>query len=366
MTPAPPDNGWSTSPVTVSFTCADGLSRLASCPADLVVSTDGAYPVDATVTDQAGNVQTIILIVNLDRGPPTWNISASGTDASGRRWLEVTIDDAASGLASVTMAALANAELDIPVFASGAQPRSSSGSPSSTARRRQWRSSCLGDVAGWVVSTTMITFPPATTAVSWDELNERVTVVEATIDGTLWAASQGTAVHVAGVVVHAYSDTGFTVRAVTDQFGGFSLGVSRAFWTVWADPLPNFQAPNVGVDTTSGSIDIGLVYDEWQAYVTGFTLFFGRVADPRRRRLERVRAGHERRGRRLPHRRRDQRRGRQQLHAFGPRPARLLSPAGSRTRTCPAARGTASSSTRRSRRPRISSTTRCRFSSPAA
>src|SRR5262249_36550510 len=52
--------GWFTSDVTVHFACADTLSGVASCPADQVLSTEGAsVPYSGTATDVAGNSLTV-------------------------------------------------------------------------------------------------------------------------------------------------------------------------------------------------------------------------------------------------------------------------------------------------------------------
>ncbi|MCU1584944.1 MAG: hypothetical protein JWM49_1500, partial [Microbacteriaceae bacterium] len=49
-------NGWYVGPVTVHFTCADTLSGLAtSCPANVILTANGANSASATVTDNAGN-----------------------------------------------------------------------------------------------------------------------------------------------------------------------------------------------------------------------------------------------------------------------------------------------------------------------
>lgn len=48
--------GWYAQPVTVRFTCTDALSGIATCPGDLVVSTEGAgQSASGTATDVAGN-----------------------------------------------------------------------------------------------------------------------------------------------------------------------------------------------------------------------------------------------------------------------------------------------------------------------
>jgi hypothetical protein len=68
-------NGWYTSPVTVSFDCADGgsvASGIATCTPDVVLSTDGAGQVAAgRAVDSAGNsATTSVTDVAIDSTPP--------------------------------------------------------------------------------------------------------------------------------------------------------------------------------------------------------------------------------------------------------------------------------------------------------
>jgi hypothetical protein len=99
--PAPNGAGWYSAPqVTVTFTCADTGSGVASCPAPVVVTAEGrAQPVSGTVTDNAGNTATATLDINLDRTPPTIGAepSKSGWTASDVV-VSFTCSDALSGI----------------------------------------------------------------------------------------------------------------------------------------------------------------------------------------------------------------------------------------------------------------------------
>ena len=76
--PAPNAAGWNNTAVTVTFTCTG--SRLAVCPAPVVVSTDGAgQQVTGTATDTAGNTATATVTVSIDTTAPT--ITATVTPA---------------------------------------------------------------------------------------------------------------------------------------------------------------------------------------------------------------------------------------------------------------------------------------------
>ena len=76
---APPANasGWHASNPTVSFTCSDIGSAVASCTSPFTVSTEGAgQVVTGTVTDLAGNTATVSETINLDKNLPVLSISS--------------------------------------------------------------------------------------------------------------------------------------------------------------------------------------------------------------------------------------------------------------------------------------------------
>jgi hypothetical protein len=77
--------GWYTSAPSIHYTCADALSGIASCPADITVSGDGAnQAVTATAIDNAGNTATATATVsglNVDTAPPLVSI-AGAVDAA--------------------------------------------------------------------------------------------------------------------------------------------------------------------------------------------------------------------------------------------------------------------------------------------
>jgi hypothetical protein len=71
--PGPLANTWNTTPVTVTFTCADSLSGVATCPTPQTISTDGFHQaVTGTATDVAGNVSALAQVaLNIDQTPPS-------------------------------------------------------------------------------------------------------------------------------------------------------------------------------------------------------------------------------------------------------------------------------------------------------
>jgi hypothetical protein len=104
--PAPNSNGWNNSDVTVTFTCSDATSGVATCPEPVVVSTDGANQlVSGTATDNFGNSTSASTIVSLDKTAPEVDGAASpGANSSGWHNSAVLVtfscSDALSGVAT--------------------------------------------------------------------------------------------------------------------------------------------------------------------------------------------------------------------------------------------------------------------------
>ena len=71
--PGPNANGWNNTQVTVSFTCSDSGSGIASCSAPTVLSTEGAgQSVTGTAVDNAGNTASATVgPINIDLTPPS-------------------------------------------------------------------------------------------------------------------------------------------------------------------------------------------------------------------------------------------------------------------------------------------------------
>jgi len=69
---SPNGNGWYSGPLTVHFTCSDGLSGIATCPADVVLSTNGAnQSASAAATDNANNAASATVGgINIDSVKP--------------------------------------------------------------------------------------------------------------------------------------------------------------------------------------------------------------------------------------------------------------------------------------------------------
>ncbi len=111
-TTAPNPNGWYRANVRVKFTCADtGGSRLASCPAAVVVSTEGeGQVISGTAADRAGNTASASVTLNIDKTAPVLTMQRSPeAPPSGWSTTPVTVSfdatDALSGIAPGTITA---------------------------------------------------------------------------------------------------------------------------------------------------------------------------------------------------------------------------------------------------------------------
>src|SRR4051794_5088763 len=102
------DGAWTNVPkVTVTFTCGDTLSGVASCTAPVDVTTEGGHSVAGAATDSAGNSASDTATVNIDRSPPT--ISASpDRAANGNGWYNDDVTVTFSCADQVTLSGLAD------------------------------------------------------------------------------------------------------------------------------------------------------------------------------------------------------------------------------------------------------------------
>ncbi len=109
-TPAPNVAGWNNTDVTVTFTCADTGSGIATCPAPVTVTTEGAGQViTRTAVDVAGNSTAASVTVNLDKTPPTLTFGPATPAPNAAGWnntnvsLAFIVADALSGVASTSL-----------------------------------------------------------------------------------------------------------------------------------------------------------------------------------------------------------------------------------------------------------------------
>jgi len=105
VNPAPNATGWNQSNATVSFTCTDNESGVASCPAPITVSTEVANQViSGTATDKASNSASASVFISLDKTVPSVAIisPANGSSFSSSPVnVTGTASDSLSGIATV-------------------------------------------------------------------------------------------------------------------------------------------------------------------------------------------------------------------------------------------------------------------------
>jgi hypothetical protein len=107
-TASPPPNpaGWNNSNVTVTFVCADSLSGIETCPAPVLVTSEGGtQQVLGEARDKAGNTATASASVSLDKTPPSLAVTEpalGGTVEQSPVTIRGTATDAHSGIAEVT------------------------------------------------------------------------------------------------------------------------------------------------------------------------------------------------------------------------------------------------------------------------
>lgn len=106
VTPVPNLAGWNKSNPTVTFTCADKTSGIASCSEPVTITAETAgQAVLGTATDNAGNITTSSVVVKLDKTPPTIAVTSPANGANifaSPMALNGTAGDTLSGLAGVT------------------------------------------------------------------------------------------------------------------------------------------------------------------------------------------------------------------------------------------------------------------------
>ncbi|KRB43106.1 hypothetical protein ASD90_22280 [Terrabacter sp. Root181] len=91
-TQAPAANArtWNNRDVTVTFTCTDSGSGIASCTAPITKGEGAAQKVEGTATDKAGNSATDETTVNVDKTKPTVTGKLSA-DANGNGWFKADV-----------------------------------------------------------------------------------------------------------------------------------------------------------------------------------------------------------------------------------------------------------------------------------
>lgn len=103
-TPAANAASWNNTDVNVSFTCADATSGVASCTSPVVVTAEASGQViTGTAVDLAGNTSSASVTLNIDKTPPSVNVSfpVNGATISGTSLtMTGSVTDSLSGVAA--------------------------------------------------------------------------------------------------------------------------------------------------------------------------------------------------------------------------------------------------------------------------
>lgn len=106
VTPAPNASGWHKTDPTITFTCADTISGVASCSDPITVSAESSgQSISGIAIDKAGNTATTFATVKLDKTPPNLIITShadGSTIFTSLIELKGTVTESLSGLASIT------------------------------------------------------------------------------------------------------------------------------------------------------------------------------------------------------------------------------------------------------------------------
>jgi hypothetical protein len=90
QSPAANARTWNNSDVTVTFTCTDSGSGIATCTTPVTKGEGAAQNVEGTATDKAGNSATDATTVNVDKTKPTVTGGLSA-DANGNGWFKANV-----------------------------------------------------------------------------------------------------------------------------------------------------------------------------------------------------------------------------------------------------------------------------------
>ncbi|OGR53462.1 MAG: hypothetical protein A2049_09515 [Elusimicrobia bacterium GWA2_62_23] len=124
--PAPNAAGWNNSDVNIEFACSDGLSGVKSCPADIVMTSEGMeISTSVAAVDYADNsVATLVSGLKIDKASPVSTATLSGVQGGG--WyssnveIAIAAEDPLSGVKRVfySLDTAAEREYMVPVAVS--------------------------------------------------------------------------------------------------------------------------------------------------------------------------------------------------------------------------------------------------------
>jgi len=235
--------GWNNSSVTVSFTCSDATSGIASCPNPMSVSTEGANQVvSGTAVDRAGNTASTSVTLNIDKTPPTLSPTVTPQpNLAGWNRTDVTVSftctDAISGIAVCPSPVTVNAEGANQLISSTATDLAGNSATAS-----------LTVNLDKSVPTIGATVNPAANAAGWHKSNP-------TVNFTCSDAISGIAVCPSSVTVNVEGANQLISRTTTDRAGNSAI----ASLTISLDktaPSLAIASPSDGASVTSSPVTV--------------------------------------------------------------------------------------------------------------
>ncbi|MGH2389853.1 MAG: OmpL47-type beta-barrel domain-containing protein, partial [Chloroflexota bacterium] len=129
LVPAPNAAGWNKGPVQVTLNAADAGSGVQSLhygaagaqtivgtnvadTATLSITKEGQTTITYAATDVAGNMEpTESTIVKIDKTAPSCALTGTGVNGSGQKYIQITVQDATSGIGGIVTTTLNNAAM---------------------------------------------------------------------------------------------------------------------------------------------------------------------------------------------------------------------------------------------------------------
>lgn len=275
----PLQEGWMTSPVTVSFECADDVV-VVSCSGPLEVNQDGVTAVTGAVRDAAGNQSIVTVTVRLDRLPPVATIAGAPESIDAENVVVIgTVVDAASGVVD----AHCNGEPITVVdgaFSCAVQLRPGRNDVVVSARDAMGHETSTAAIVSRVGAPTALFLTPASRAVGLDEVVQLMLRDEygAVVQNAAWTfEDEGvvsvsaddppaiTAIGLGATVVAAQKD-GLRAEAVIRVLPAIAAGDER--WSLPSTPSLSPEPPLLANRVTADGAHIFAIdYEDWDRKV---------------------------------------------------------------------------------------------------
>jgi hypothetical protein len=243
------NNGWYVGPVTVTFTCADALSGVATCPDPQVLSANGANTATASATDKAGNAATASVGgISIDQEKPTLttadvNVAGGSYTLGSVPAATCTASDSFSGVASCTVTVSGGTSNPVGTFAWTATATDKAGNTTTVTGtfkvvyRFDGFLQPINDTAHQIGATTSVFKAGGTVPAKFQLKNAAGTVVQAATAPSGLTPVKGSAMSapVDESVYTASADSGSTYRydATAQQYlYNWKTGTGGNYWRI--------------------------------------------------------------------------------------------------------------------------------------